>query len=112
MRRKKRLGKRKRLLKRELLRIKKGLIRAGAKKIIVFGSFSRGVVGRTTDIDMLVVKETNAPFFERLTEIYNGIMPKCAVDILVYTQEELEDMSKWSVFIRKILKEGKVIYAA
>ena len=103
---------RKKRLKRELKRLKKALVRLGAKKIILFGSFARGIIGRTTDIDLLVIKDTNATFAERLAETYNSLIPRVSTDILVYTQEELDELSKWNIFIRRILKEGKVIYAA
>lgn len=99
-------------IKKELLRIKKVLIKLGAEKIILFGSLAQGRVGRTTDIDLLVVKKTNASFSKRLSEVYSNVVPKVAVDMLVYTPDELDSMSKWNIFIRKILKEGKVIYAA
>ncbi len=106
------LTQRKKNLKGELLRIKKALIKSGAIKIILFGSYARGHVSRTTDIDLLVVKDTKKPFSERLSEVYDKIIPTVAADILVYTPDELDNMSEWNSFIKKILKEGKVIYAA
>jgi len=103
---------RKKYLKKELLRIKRVLIKSGVKKIILFGSLARGVVGRTTDIDLLVVKDTKAPFSERLGEIYNTVVPRVAADILVYTRDEMADLSGKSLFLKRILKEGKILYAA
>lgn len=108
----KKLIKRKKNLKEELLRIKRALIKLGAKKIILFGSLAHDVVGRTTDIDLLVIKDTKASFSERLDEVYSKVVPRMATDIMVYTQDEIDDLSKWNIFIRRVLKEGKIIYAA
>ncbi len=109
---KRRLMKRKRALKRELLRIKRGLIALGAKKIILFGSLASGRVRRTTDIDLLVVKDSDARFSDRLKEVYDKIAPRMASDILIYTQDEFNKLSKTSIFVRRAIKEGKVLYGA
>jgi hypothetical protein len=41
---------------------------------------------------------------KRITEIVEGL------DILVYTPNEIEELLKVSSFVRKILREGRVIY--
>lgn len=41
---------------------------------------------------------------KRITEIIKGL------DILVYTPNEIEELLKVSSFVRKILREGRVIY--
>jgi len=42
-------------------------------------------------------------FLKRLDTIYKEIEPNIAVDILVYTPEEIADMSQWSSFIRNAI---------
>lgn len=82
----------------------------GAEKIILFGSLARGDVGRESDIDLLIVKKTNKRFLDRLDEFYSRIQPRVAVDVLVYTPEELESLAETRRFVKEILAEGVVVY--
>jgi uncharacterized protein len=81
------------------------------EKAILFGSLSRGTKSRKSDIDLVLVVETEERFFDRygrFEEIYSKL--KCrSVDLLVYTPSELEQIAH-RPFIRKILAEGKTIY--
>lgn len=81
------------------------------KKIILFGSLAGGKIGITSDLDLLVVKDTDKPFLTRLREIMEQLNPRVAVDILVYTPKEFEVMqSEPNSFIKGILKNGRVVY--
>lgn len=80
-------------------------------KVVLFGSASRGALTKKSDIDLMIIKETPKRFFDRykeFDEIYELIKNR-AVDILIYTPEELESISH-RPFIKRILKEGKSIY--
>lgn len=79
-------------------------------KIILFGSFARGDYDAYSDIDMLIVKETDKRFIDRIGEVLDMCNYKRQFEPLVYTPQELSDMSKWNFFIKTVLKEGKVIY--
>jgi uncharacterized protein len=83
----------------------------GVEKAILFGSMSRGTKSRKSDIDLLIVVETQERFFERyrrFEKIYLQLKGK-TVDMLIYTPSELEKIGH-RTFIRKILREGKIIY--
>ena len=67
--------KRKEVLEKELGRILPLLINLGAKKIILFGSLSMGKVHRSSDIDLVVVRESNQRFLDRLDELYQAVKP-------------------------------------
>ncbi len=80
-------------------------------KAVLFGSTSRGSSTRKSDLDIMIIKETGKRFFDRydeFDEIYQ-IIKNRAIDILIYTPEELENISH-RPFIKKILKEGKPLY--
>lgn len=97
-------------LLRELDRIT-GILRThGVEKVILFGSLARGEVGSTSDIDLLIVKDTEQGFSERTGEIYSLIQPRKAVDMFVYTPQEIEQLKKTSSFVRSVLSEGRVLY--
>jgi predicted nucleotidyltransferase len=54
----------------------------------VFGSVAMGRPGFWSDIDIVVVMETKAPFVERPREFFNLLDLGIPVDILVYTPGE------------------------
>ncbi len=101
---------RRKALKNELIRVVDELKKAGAKRIILFGSLAKDDIGPASDIDLLVVQETKKRFIERLGELYELIDPKYALDLLVYTPSEFDEMKKKSIFVKQILREGKLLY--
>lgn len=81
------------------------------KKIILFGSLAGGKVGIKSDLDLLVIQDTDKPFLTRAREIMQQLNPRVAVDILVYTPEEFEKMQyEPNSFIKNIMKKGRVVY--
>lgn len=102
--------KREKEIKKELERIKKILLNLNLEKAILFGSSARKDIGISSDIDLIIIlKDSNLPFLERLREFYKKINPEVPMDILVYTLEEFEEV-KESSFGKEILKEGIVLY--
>jgi len=100
------------LLNLELDRIIGKIDMAGVQKIILFGSLAKGNVNLTSDIDLIIIRETSQRFLDRLDAVYREIEPNMAVDVLVYTPKEIADMIQWNSFIRQALKEGRVLYEA
>jgi predicted nucleotidyltransferase len=82
------------------------------EKIIVFGSYARGDIDEESDLDFVVIKETDKRFLERLIEVAKLIDNDLGqVDVFVYTPEEFQRMIEWeNPFIENVLKEGKVVY--
>lgn len=96
--------------------LKKNLIplfqRYKIQKAILFGSLARGEETRHSDVDLILVQETDKRFFDR----YDGLLlalgqaaGKYAVDALIYTPRELENI-KHRAFIRQALREGITLY--
>ena len=83
------------------------------EKIILFGSFAWGEPHEDSDVDLLVVMESNKPRIERQREvlgmIYSSDVP---IDVLVHTPEELEESinKKGNLFLEDIVRNGKVLY--
>ena len=82
------------------------------RRAILFGSLARGEDTRRSDLDLILVQETDKRFFDR----YDGILADVSaiagsrdVDLLIYTPKELEAISE-RPFIAQALREGKVIY--
>lgn len=81
-------------------------------KVILYGSYAYGSPTKDSDIDLLIIKESSIPRYQRSKEVRRVLRGmKVAVDIIVYTPEEVE---KWkdidTAFITGVLKKGKVLY--
>lgn len=105
-------NKRKTVLLRELKRIEKLLLaKYHPIKIILFGSLISNKVRENSDIDLVIVKDTDKPFVDRAIEAALVTRPNFAVDFLVYTPGEFKQMSaQGNYFFNEILSKGKVIY--
>ncbi|MBC7333038.1 MAG: nucleotidyltransferase domain-containing protein [Actinobacteria bacterium] len=99
-------------LKRNLDKIVEDLKRKyNPEKIILFGSFASGRVKEYSDLDLLIVKNTNKRFWDRIKEVVKLCDYDVGVDFLVYTPEEYEGELRNNIFFREeIVKKGKVIY--
>jgi len=98
------------LLDAELPRIVDDLKRLGAQLVVLFGSYARGRRDLFTDLDLLVVLESEEPFVKRLGHLYAILSPKVATDILVYTPAEFEQI-KQGRFVRHVLATGTILHA-
>ena len=82
-------------------------------QVIVFGSLASGNVTETSDLDLLIVKNTNKRFFDRIREVVKICDYDIGVDFLVYTPKELTEAARSNPFVRdEILGKGKVVYRA
>jgi len=81
-------------------------------RAVVFGSLARGESTRRSDLDLMVVQDTDKRFLDRydgmLSDITDAVRGR-DVDLLIYTPKELESMSD-RAFIKSILNDGIVIY--
>jgi len=78
------------------------------EKIILFGSAARGYTDEYSDIDLIIVKETDKPFVRRSVE---APYFRISSDIFVYTPQEFEQMKEdENPFIQSALKDGIVLY--
>lgn len=82
------------------------------EKIILFGSYAEGNPKKASDLDLLIVKDSNLPRYKRGKEVRKYLRGlKIAVDLVVYTKDEIQ---KWSnvktAFITTVMEKGKVLY--
>ncbi len=97
--------------RKELARLVKAAAGVGVARMVLFGSTARDEAGLASDLDLLVVWETDLPFLERTAALYRALQPQVAVDLLVYTPEEMDLMAGRPI-MRQIEREGRILYEA
>jgi predicted nucleotidyltransferase len=103
-------------LARHLLELRERLLpvlrKSRVQKAVVFGSFARGEVSPHSDVDLILVQQTDRRFLDRYDGLLHDLsraVPERDLDVLIYTPEELASMSQ-RAFIAAALSEGEVIY--
>ena len=88
------------------------IVRAVApEKIILFGSYAYGEPTPDSDVDLLIVWDTDKPRRERVVTISLLLYPRSfPVDIIVKTPRELEEELPHNFFLREIVNTGVVLY--
>jgi uncharacterized protein len=82
------------------------------EKIILFGSYAAGNPTNDSDVDLLVIKDTDLPRHKRsfdIQKLLRGSM--IPMDILVYTPKEFEQEqhNRYS-FLGSVIKNSKILY--
>lgn len=100
------------MLEKELNRFVDELRRdSSVQSVIVFGSMAEGLAREESDIDLVVVKESDEPFLDRLRAVRRRLRPRLASDFLVYTPGEWAELCRDRPFVRReIAEKGKVLY--
>ena len=83
------------------------------EKIILFGSYAWGIPERDSDLDLFVIMESTERPIKRAAALRRVLKDRYVpMDILVRTPEELKHRIEiGDPFIKKILRDGQVIYA-
>ncbi|MBI4011273.1 MAG: nucleotidyltransferase domain-containing protein [Candidatus Rokubacteria bacterium] len=81
----------------------------GIERVSLFGSYARGRRDLGTDLDVLVVWETDQPFVERLRALYSLVQAPVDLDLLCYTPAEFRAL-RHRPFLREIAGEEVVLY--
>ena len=81
-------------------------------KIILFGSYAKGNYNDSSDIDLIIVKQSELPKPYRCLEIqklfYRSLIP---IDIKFYTPVEYNlDLNNKYSFLSSVIKESTVLY--
>ena len=103
---------RRQLLKQELERFLALLgNRPDIERVIVFGSYITGQMHEWSDLDLVVIQNTDSPFLRRLHQMRDLLRPTVGTDLLVYTPDEFASLVRERAFIRdEIVNKGKVVY--
>ena len=78
------------------------------QRAYVFGSVARGEQDEASDVDLLLVRTTQAAFFDRIREVMDLVLEIGAVDLLIYTPAELDELvtARRNGFLEQVVAEG------
>ena len=81
-------------------------------RVVLFGSYARDEAKAGSDLDILIVEESNLPRYRRAAPYLRalvGVFP--AKDVLVWTPQEVESWTRVpNAFVTTALREGKTLY--
>jgi predicted nucleotidyltransferase len=82
------------------------------ERIILFGSYANGIPDNGSDLDLLIIQETDLPMHKRGLDIRLSLIgTMIPIDVLVYTKKEFdEEKKKRFSFINSAIRNSKVIY--
>lgn len=86
--------------------------RFNPERIILFGSYASGNQDKDSDLDLLIIQETELPMHKRGMDIRLALIgTMIPIDVLVYTKMEFEEEKKKRYsFISSAIKNSKVLY--
>jgi len=86
------------------------------EKIILFGSYAYGEPDEDSDLDMLIIKETQGHLRDRRNVVrrtISGAHAHIPLDVLVLTPDEVAQRVRiGDQFVIEILENGEVLHAA
>lgn len=84
------------------------------ERIVLFGSYASGRHTEDSDLDLLIIKKTRRPFFQRLYEVRRLAEPALRghpFDPIVLTPTELaRRLACGDQFLQSILDRGRQVY--
>ena len=78
----------------------------GVRGALVFGSFARDDVGPESDLDLVVVRETELPPLRRDDDIRRTLDLDVPYDLVTVTLEQYERLSRERSFFAQARREG------
>ena len=89
----------------------RSLINFNLRRVILFGSYADGKPDEDSDVDFLVVMDTEEKPIHTAARISAAIDHDFAIDILVFRPAELEaSLQRKSVFATEVMSKGIVLY--
>jgi uncharacterized protein len=81
------------------------------EKIILFGSYAYGEPTPESDVDLLIIADSEKPAWELSSEISLKLDHVFPIDIVVKSAREIEDrIANGDFFVQNIMTSGKVLY--
>ena len=74
----------------------------------IHGSVARGEQDEQSDVDLVLVRETSRPFFDRIREVMDLVFDLRKVELLIYTPDERQTLLRepGRFFIKNVFEKG------
>ena len=102
-------GQRRQLLEAEAQRFAAEAHGYGALRAYLVGDLAAGRAGPETELEIVVVQDTDEPFHRRADFWVAHIRPRVGTRFLVYTPEEFEQFEQDDALLREALRVGEVL---
>jgi uncharacterized protein len=81
------------------------------RRAYVYGSVARGSQDEASDVDLVLVRETTLPFFDRLREVFDLVDELGRADVLIYTEDEEQRLRRepGRYFVKDVFASGVLI---
>jgi len=77
------------------------------QKIILFGSYAHGIPKRSSDLDLLIIMDTDIPVRKQAFLIRRELKESIPIDVIVRTPQQVEERVKLGdFFIKQIIQKG------
>ncbi|ODS35523.1 MAG: hypothetical protein A7315_14700 [Candidatus Altiarchaeales archaeon WOR_SM1_79] len=81
------------------------------EKIVLFGSRARGDEHEGSDVDLMLIKETNKRFIDRAPDVIRLNNTPLSLEPVIYTKTEFSKMlNEKNSFVMAIQEEGVILY--
>lgn len=92
--------------------VKRIASRFNPDKIILFGSYANGTQNDDSDLDLLIVQDSDLPMQKRGLDIRMSLLgTMIPMDILIYTKSEFDQEKNSSLsFLNSAIKNSKILY--
>ncbi len=81
------------------------------QRAYVYGSVAKGRADEHSDVDLILIRETALPFFDRVREVLDIVNELAPLDLLIYTEDEFQKLlgEPGRYFLKDIAETGVVI---
>ena len=74
----------------------------------IYGSVAGGTSDEYSDVDVVLIRETDLPFFERIKDVMGLRREFSSLDLLIYTPDEMREIlsepGRW--FLKNLMQTG------
>jgi hypothetical protein len=100
---------RRRMLDAEAERLTAELPPLGVLRMYLTGDYAAGRVGPDTELELLIVQETDQPFRRRADFFVSHVRPRLGTRFIVYTPDEFDALQADDPVIRRAVVSGEVL---
>jgi len=81
------------------------------RRAYIFGSVAKGTQDEYSDLDLVLIRDTELPFFDRIRDAFDLVLELGNVDLLIYTEKEYREImdGPGRFFLKDVFQRGIAI---